>query len=63
VSLLFHHPHFGHISRARFERLLLLRLEQVRVGTGRNAKRLIGGAWRKIIDDMYERNVERLSTT
>ena len=66
MSLSYHRPHLGHlsagqISRARFETLLQLRLDKVRVGTARNAKRLIGGAWRTIIDDMYIRNVERLS--
>ena len=66
MSLSYHRPHLGHlsagqISRVRFERLLELRLDKVRVGTARNAKRLIGGAWRTIIDDMYKRNVERLS--
>lgn len=49
------------ISRTRFERLLLLCLDKVRVGTGQNAKRVIGGAWRSIIDDMYKSNAERLS--
>ena len=66
MSLSYHRPHLGHlsagqISRARFETLLQLRLDKVRVGTARNAKRLTGGAWRTIIDDMYMRNVERLS--
>ena len=66
MSLSYHRPRLGHlsagqISRTRFERLLQLRLDKVRVGTARNAKRLIGGAWRTIIDDMYKRNVERLS--
>ena len=51
----------GQISRTRFERLLLLRLDKVRVGTGQNVKRLIGSAWRTIIDEMYARNAERLS--
>jgi hypothetical protein len=68
MSLSYHRPHLGHlsagqISRTRFERLLQLRLDKVRVGTARNAKRLFGAAWRTIIDDMYMRNVERLSTT
>ena len=49
------------VNRKRFERLLLRRLDQHRVGAAREAKRLIGGAWRTIIDDMYMRNVERLS--
>jgi hypothetical protein len=49
------------ISRTRFERLLLLCLDKVRVGTGQNAKRVIGDAWRTIIDDMYKSNTERLS--
>jgi hypothetical protein len=47
--------------RERFELLLLRRLDQHRVGTAREAKRLIGGAWRTIIDDMYKRNAKRLS--
>jgi hypothetical protein len=68
MSPTYHRSHLGHlslgqISRTRFERLVLLRLDKIRVGTGRNAKRLIGGAWRAIIDDMYERNVERLTAT
>ena len=68
MSLSYHRPHLGHlsagrISRTRFEKLLELRLDKVRIGTARNAKRLIGGAWRTIIDDMYVRNVERLSAT
>ena len=49
------------VNRKRFERLLLRRLDQHRVGTAREAKRLIGGAWRTIIDDMYKKNAERLS--
>ena len=66
MSLSYHRPHLGNlsagqISRTRFERLLQLRLDKVRVGTARNARRLIGGAWRTTIDDMYMRNVERLS--
>ena len=66
MSLSYHRPHLRHlcagqISRARFETLLQLRLDKVRVGTARNAKRLIGGAWRTIIDDMYKKNAERLS--
>ena len=66
MSLSYHRPRLGHlsagqISRTRFERLLELRLDKVRVGTARNAKRIIGAAWRTIIDDMYKRNVERLS--
>jgi hypothetical protein len=48
-------------SRERFERLLLRRLDQRRAGTAREAKRLIGGAWRIIIDDMYKKNAQRLS--
>jgi hypothetical protein len=34
----------GGVNRERFERLLLRRLDQHRVGTTREAKRLIGGA-------------------
>jgi hypothetical protein len=49
------------VNRERFERLLLRRLDQHRVGAAREAKRLIGGAWRTIIDDMYKTNAERLS--
>ena len=49
------------VTRKRFERLLLRRLDQHRVGAAREAKRLIGGAWRTIIDDMYKKNAERLS--
>jgi len=51
----------GGVNRERFERLLLRRLDQHRVGTAWEAKRLIGGAWRTIIDDMYKKNAERLS--
>jgi hypothetical protein len=49
------------IGRVRFERLLMLRIDKVRVGTAQNAKRIIGGAWRAIIDDMYKSNAEQLS--
>jgi hypothetical protein len=49
------------MNRGQFERLLVRRLDRVRVGSAQRAKRLIGGAWRAIIDDMYERNAERLS--
>jgi hypothetical protein len=49
------------VNRERFELLLLRRLDQHRVGTAREAKRLIGGAWRTIINDMYKKNAERLS--
>jgi hypothetical protein len=49
------------VNRERFERLLLRRLDQHRVGTAREAKRLIGAPWRTIIDDMYKKNAERLA--
>ena len=49
------------INRKWFEILLQRRLDRHQVGTARKAKRLIGGAWRTIIDDMYEKNAERLS--
>ena len=49
------------MKRGQFERLLVLRLDKVRVGTAQRAKRLIGGAWRATIDDMYERNADQLS--
>ena len=55
------HMRVCRISRTRFERLLLLCLDKFRVGNGQNAKRVIGGAWRTIIDDMYKSNAERLS--
>ena len=48
------------VNRERFELLLLRRLDQHRVGTAREAKRLIGGAWRTIIDDMYKKNAETI---
>ena len=48
-------------NRELFERLLLRRLDQHRTGAAREAKQLIGGAWRTIIDDMYKKNAERLS--
>ena len=49
------------MNRGQFERLLVLRLDKVRVGTAQRAKRLIGGAWRTTIDDMYEWHAEQLS--
>ena len=49
------------MKRGQFERLLVRRLDRVRVGTAQRAKRLIGGAWRATIDDMYERNADQLS--
>jgi hypothetical protein len=49
------------VNRERFERLLLRRLDQHRVGTAREAKRLIGGAWQTIINDMYKKNAARFS--
>ncbi len=49
------------MSRAQFERLLTLRLERLRLGTAQKVKRLLGRAWRKIVDEMYERNAERLA--
>jgi hypothetical protein len=49
------------LKRGQFERLLVLRLDKVRVGTAHRAKRLIGVAWRATIDDMYERHAEQLS--
>ena len=49
------------LKRGQFERLLVLRLDKLRVGTAQRAKRLIGGAWRATIDDMYERHAEQLS--
>ena len=51
----------GDMKRGQFERLLVLRLDKLRVGTAQRAKRLIGGAWRATIDDMYERHSEQLS--
>jgi hypothetical protein len=51
----------GAISRARFEKLLMLCLERVRVGSSQKAKLLIGAAWTPIVNDMYKRNAERLS--
>ena len=51
----------GGVSRAQFERLLTLRLERLRLGTAQKVKRLLGRTWRKIVDEMYERNVERLA--
>jgi hypothetical protein len=50
------------VNRKWFEILLLRRLahDHHRAGTARKAKRLIGGAWRTIIDDMYKKNAERL---
>ncbi len=51
----------GGVSRTQFERLLTLRLERLRLGTAQKVKRLLGRAWRKIVDEMYERNVERLA--
>jgi hypothetical protein len=51
------------MKRAQFERLLVLRLDKVRVGTAQRAKRLIGGAWRATIDDMYEGHAEQLSAS
>jgi len=54
-------PVCGDMKRGQFERFLVLRLDKVRVGTAQRAKRLIGGAWRATIDDMYERNAEQLS--
>jgi len=52
---------YGEISRVRFERLLVLCLDKVRVGAPHRAKRRIGAAWKTIIDDMYKRNAERLT--
>ena len=52
---------YGEVSRARFESLLVRRLEKIRVGTAQTAKRRIGAEWRKVIDDMYRTNAERLS--
>ena len=49
------------VNREQFERLLLRRLDQHRVGTAREAKRLIGEAWRTIIADMHKKNTSRLS--
>jgi hypothetical protein len=48
MSLSYHRPHLGHlsagqISRTRFERLLELRLDKVRVRTARNASGLSVG--------------------
>ena len=53
---------YGEISRTRFETLLVRRLDKVRVGTAQRAKLRIGGAWRRIIDDMYAGNADRLSS-
>jgi hypothetical protein len=47
------------VNREQFERLLLRRLEQHRAGTAREAKRLIGGAWRTLIDDLYKKNAQQ----
>ena len=54
---------YRQISRARFEYVLLLCLEKARLGTSTKAKRVIGGAWRQLIDDMYQKNAERLSAS
>jgi predicted kinase len=52
---------YSGISRAQFERLLTLRLDRLRLGTAQKVKRLLGRAWRKIVDEMYERNAKRLA--
>jgi hypothetical protein len=47
------------VNRERFERLLLRRLDQHRHRW--EGKRLIGGAWQTIINDMYKKNSARFS--
>ncbi len=49
------------VSRAEFEGLLRLRLDKVQAGTFLKAKRQTGGAWQIIVDNLYERNAERLA--
>ena len=48
------------ISRAQFERLVLLRLDRVEPGTSRQAKWIFDGVWATVVDHMYEQNAERL---
>lgn len=48
------------ISRAQFERLVLLRLDRVRPGVAREAKWLFDVAWETVIDHIYEQHAERL---
>ena len=51
----------GKVSRTQFERLLVHRLDTVQAGTAYKAKQRIGGAWRTIVDHLYNRNTGRLS--
>lgn len=49
------------ITRAQFERLIVLRLDKLRPGTSTAAKRIFGGAWPTLIDHFYDENATRLA--